>query len=80
MVNDKVNKEAKVALDQSLKVLEYAMEMAVQKDDLDAMIAISDRLMMLYQYIAEKNTTKFKPGFTFNEKEKEDEPDNERER
>jgi len=80
MVDGKNSKEAKHIINQALKVLEYAMELAGQKEDLDAMIAISDRLMMLYQYIAEKNTTKFKPGFTFNEKEKEDEPDNERER
>ena len=51
-------------MDQSLKVLEYAMEMAVQKDDLDAMIGISDRLMILYQHLADKDIKKFKPGFT----------------
>lgn len=60
---DKINKDAKHVLDQSLKVLEYAMEMAVQKDDLDAMIGISDRLMLLYQHLSDKNVKKFKPGF-----------------
>ena len=80
MVDSSNSKQAKHIINQSLIVLEHAMELAGQKEDLDAMIAISDRLMMLYQYIAEKNTTKFKPGFTFNEKDKEDEPDNERER
>jgi hypothetical protein len=69
MVEHKLNKEAKHVLDQSLKVLEYAMEMAVQKDDLDAMIGISDRLMMLYQHLSDKNPKKFKPGFSLNEKE-----------
>ena len=69
MVDHKLNKEAKHVLDQSLKVLEYAMEMAVQKDDLDAMIGISDRLMMLYQHLADKNVKKFKPGFSIVEKE-----------
>ena len=75
MVNDKVNKEAKVALDQSLKVLEYAMELALQKDDLDAMIAISDRLMMLYQHLSDKHPRKFKPGFALAEKEEKDDRD-----
>ena len=69
MVDHKLNKEAKHVLDQSLKVLEYAMEMAVQKDDLDAMIGISDHLMMLYQHLADKNVKKFKPGFSLIEKE-----------
>jgi hypothetical protein len=72
MVDQKINKEAKVILNQSLKVLEYAMELAGQKEDLDAMIAISDRLMMLYQHLADKNSKKFKPGFAFVEREKEE--------
>jgi hypothetical protein len=77
MVNDKINKEAKQTLDAALKVLEYAMELALQKDDLDAMIAISDRLMMLYQHLSDKNPKKFKPGFALVEREekKNDEPD-----
>jgi hypothetical protein len=69
MVENKLNKESKHVLDQSLKVLEYAMEMAVQKDDLDAMIGISDRLMMLYQHLSDKNVKKFKPGFSLVNKE-----------
>jgi hypothetical protein len=74
---DKLNKEAKQTLDASLKVLEYAMELAGQKEDLDAMIAISDRLMMLYQHLSDKNSIKFKPGFGLIEKEepKKDEPE-----
>lgn len=78
MVEHKLNKEAKHVLEQSLKVLEYAMDMAVQKDDLDAMIGISDRLMMLYQHLADKNVKKFKPGFALSAADKvesEDEPD-----
>jgi hypothetical protein len=66
---DKINKEAKDTLNQALKVLEHAMELALQKDDLDAMIAISDRLMMLYQHLSDKNVKKFKPGFTLSSKE-----------
>ena len=78
MVNDKLSKEAKQTLDSALKVLEYAMEIAGQKEDLDAMIAISDRLMMLYQHLADKGHKKFKPGFGLAEREetrKNDEPD-----
>lgn len=73
---EKINKEAKDTLNQALKVLEHAMELALQKDDLDAMIAISDRLMMLYQHLSDKNVKKFKPGFTLSGKE-EDKKDDE---
>lgn len=78
MVDNKLNKEAKQTLDAALKVLEYAMEIAGQKEDLDAMIAISDRLMMLYQHLADKNAKKFKPGFSLAEKveRKEDDESN----
>ena len=48
----------------ALKVLEHAMELALQKEDLDAIIAISDRLMILYQHLADKSVKKFKPGFS----------------
>ena len=78
MVNDKLSKEAKQTLDSAIRVLEYAMELAGQKEDLDAMIAISDRLMMLYQHLADKNPKKFKPGFAIVDREdsnKNDEPD-----
>ena len=73
MVEKKLNKEAKQTLDSALRVLEHAMELAGQKDDLDAMIAISDRLMMLYQHLSEGNPKKFKPGFALVEKEEKDE-------
>jgi len=67
--NNKLSKEAKQTLDAAIRVLEYAMEIAGQKEDLDAMIAISDRLMMLYQHLADKGHKKFKPGFALVEKE-----------
>jgi len=67
--SNKLSKEAKQTLDSAIRVLEYAMEIAGQKEDLDAMIAISDRLMMLYQHLADKNVKKFKPGFGLVEKE-----------
>ena len=54
------------------------MELAVQKEDIDAMIGISDRLMMLYQHLSESNPKKFKPGFALVEKEVEDDKPDER--
>jgi len=78
MVNDKQNKKASHVLNQALKVLEFTMELAVEKGDIDAMIGISDRLMVLYQHLSEGNIKKFKPGFalTTNDRvESEDESD-----
>lgn len=76
MVNDSKDKKASHVLNQALKVLEFTMELAVQKQDIDAMIGISDRLMVLYQHLSEGNIKKFKPGFSLNEKEApEDESD-----
>lgn len=73
MVNNKLNKESRHVLNQALKVLEHAMELAGQKDDLEAMIAISDRLMILYQHLSDGSVKKFKPGFTLTEKEEKEE-------
>ena len=78
MVDKKVNKEATHVLHQALKVLEFTMELAVQKEDIDAMIGISDRLMMLYQHLSESNPKKFKPGFALVEKEVVDDKPDER--
>lgn len=76
MVEDnKLNREAKHALNLSLNILEHAMELALQKEDLDAIIAISDRMMLLYQHLADKNAKKFKAGFGFPPLKKEDEQD-----
>lgn len=69
MVNESKNKKATHVLNQALKVLEFTMELAVQKQDIDAMIGISDRLMVLYQHLSEGSVKKFKPGFAINEKE-----------
>jgi len=64
MVN-KSDKDAKHVLHQALRVLEFTMELAQSKGDIDAMIGISDRLMMLYQHLSEGSAKKFKPGFAF---------------
>jgi len=75
MVN-KSDKEAKHVLNQALKVLEFTMDLAVQKQDIDAMIGISDRLMVLYQHLSEGGIKKFKPGFAIHkEEEQSDESD-----
>jgi hypothetical protein len=76
MVNDSLDKKTKSkhVLNQALKVLEYTMELAVQKQDIDAMIGISDRLMILYQHLSEGSVKKFKPGFSLT-----DAPDKEKE-
>jgi hypothetical protein len=72
MVENKLNKEARQTLNVALAVLEHAMELALQKEDLDAMIAISDRLMMLYQHLSDKNVKKFKTGFALVDDKKEE--------
>jgi hypothetical protein len=69
MVNDKQNRKASHVLNQALRVLEFTMDLAVQKQDIDAMIGISDRLMVLYQHLSEGSIKKFKPGFALVEKE-----------
>jgi hypothetical protein len=69
---DKLNKNAEKLLSHSLKTLEQIMTTAVEKDDLDAQLAVVDRLMLLYQHQAEKNTRKFKPGFGLTDPMKED--------
>lgn len=74
----KSDKEAKHVLHQSLRVLEYTMELAQEKGDIDAMIGIADRLMVLYQHLSEGNVKRFKPGFAFSNNDKvesEDESD-----
>lgn len=64
---DKLNKHAAKLLDHSLRTLNQIMKTAVEKDDLDAQVAVADRLMILYQHLAERNVRKFKPGFGLND-------------
>ena len=65
----KSEKEATHVLHQALQVLEFTMELAMEKQDIDAMIGISDRLMILYQHLSEESPKKFKPGFTMPQRE-----------
>lgn len=62
MVN-KLNKDAKKMLDLSLRSLDQIMAVAAQKEDLETMVAVSDRLMLLYQHLAD-NHSKIRPGFS----------------
>ena len=78
MVEHKKEKKAKHVLDEALRVLEFTMEIAVQKQDIDAMIGISDRLMVLYQHLSEGSGKKFKAGFALVEKEESNEQPDER--
>ena len=68
----KSTEEAKRAMNASIKVLEQALELAVEKQELDIMIAISDRLMMIYQHLSDKNIKKFKTGFSLVEQKREE--------
>jgi hypothetical protein len=77
VVDSRINKEAKHTLNMALKVLEHAMEMAVEKEDLDAVIAVSDRLMMLYQHLSDKNVKKFKAGFSIMDPQSKPKPNHE---
>ena len=69
---DKLNKNAEKLLNHSLRTLEQVMTTAIEKDDLDAQLAVVDRLMLLYQHQAEKTVRKFKPGFGLNDPIKEE--------
>lgn len=77
--NNKLSKEAKHTLNLSLKVLEHALEIATEKEDLEAIIAISDRLMILYQHLSDRSIKKFKTGFSIldsvDRKDEDDESD-----
>jgi len=75
MVDNKLSKEAKHTLNVALKVLEHAMDLAVEKEELEAMIAISDRLMILYQHLSDKNPKKFKTGFSLSSAQTKTEPE-----
>jgi len=59
-------KNPKKVLEVSLEVLEKSYKIAKKKEDLEVMLAISDRLMILYSTLEEiKDIKKIKPlGFS----------------
>ena len=61
---------ARQVLDKAISVLEQSYEVALQNKDLDAMINISDRLMMLYQHLSDNSQIKFKTGFALVDEDK----------
>ena len=48
-----INKNPKKLLEVSVKILERSYKIAKKKDDLEVMLAISDRLMLLYSTLEE---------------------------
>ena len=48
MVKMDIHKNPKKLLEVSVKILERSYKVAKKKDDLEVMLAISDRLMILY--------------------------------
>ena len=74
-----LNKTARNMLDSTLKTLDYALELAAAKEDIESVISISDRIMALFQYINELEMEGKKPkiGFHLSDKEHKEE-ENER--
>ena len=61
--NMNIEKDPKKVLKSSLKVLEKSYSIAKKKDDLENMLAISDRLMLLYELLKNNETKKTAMGF-----------------
>ena len=58
-----IENEPKKILKSSLEVLSKAYKVAKKKDDLENMLAISDRLMLLYELLKNNETKKSSTGF-----------------
>jgi len=61
--NMSIEKEPKKVLKSSLEILNKAYRVAKKKDDLENMLAISDRLMLLYELLKNNETKKTAMGF-----------------
>ena len=60
-----IKKNPEKLLEVSIKVLEKSYKIAKKKDDLENMLAISDRLMLLYGMLEDEEKDKKKPfGFS----------------
>jgi hypothetical protein len=69
-------KNAQLMLESTLKTLDYALKLAEQKEDIDAVMAVTDRLLALFQYITETDQgRKVKMGFHLSPSESEEEED-----
>ena len=69
----KLNKDSRHLLDLNLKILDYGLTLASQKEDMDAIIAISDRMLAIFQYVNEADPHKVKMGFNLAHRDIEDE-------
>ena len=69
----KLNKDSKHLLDLNLKILDYGLELASQKEDMEAIMAISDRMLAIFQYVSEADSHKPKMGFHIAHRDTEDE-------
>lgn len=69
----KLNKDSKHLLDLNLKILDYGLELASQKEDMEAIMSISDRMLAIFQYVSEADSHKVKMGFHLAERHDEDE-------
>jgi hypothetical protein len=58
-----IEKDPKKVLKSSLKVLQKSYSVAKKKDDIENMLAISDRLMLLYELLKNNETKKTAMGF-----------------
>jgi len=61
--NMSIEKDPKKVLKSSLKVLQKSYSVAKKKDDIENMLAISDRLMLLYELLKNNETKKTAMGF-----------------
>ena len=58
-----IEKDPKKVLKSSIKILQTSYNVAKKKDDIENMLAISDRLMLLYELLKNNETKKTAMGF-----------------
>ena len=61
--NMSIEKDPKKVLKSSIKILQTSYNVAKKKDDIENMLAISDRLMLLYELLKNNETKKTAMGF-----------------
>lgn len=71
MVN-KPNKQAKKTLSKLLYVLDEALELALHKEEIEAIIGIADRMFVLYQFQLDNSPKRIKVGFSLRDDEEHD--------
>lgn len=71
----KPSKQAKKTLSKLLYILEEALDLALQKEEIEAIIGIADRMFALYQFQLDNAPKRVKVGFSLRDEEDEDGPD-----